>query len=196
MCRWRSEHPSFPNVQASSGGPDTRVWFPVPAVWPSVYSEKAFDLQLSRSQVLWAEAGSLYEVKCRMGGVWDPNHPSQPVLCTKAWGSALISPSGLFWPLGGLGHQPLQLFPPTHSALSRSQALPGGAFSSPAKRPLGLRVRAHPFPVPPQLRPQSGWKVSLLKTGGSSSFLPGGPGKPKASGEGCWAPGPPTKEGK
>lgn len=35
-----------------------------------------------------------------------------------------------------------------------------------------------------QLRPHSRWKVSLLKMGGSFSFLPGGPGKPKAIGKG------------
>lgn len=77
---------------------------------------------------------------------------------------------------------PLQLFPPTHRALTTSQALSGGAFPSPAEGPLGRWVRAHPFPVPPQLRCDSGWKVSLLKMGGSS-FLPGGPGTWKTQSE-------------
>lgn len=100
---------------------------------------------------------------------WGRLGVTAPVLSTKAWGPAPISPPGLAWPLGGLADRrlhtllPPQPFPPTHRALTGSRALPGGAFPSPAEGPLGLQARAHPFPVLPQLLPN--WKVSL-KLGG------------------------------
>lgn len=93
---------------------------------------------------------------------------------------------GFCGPWGGVGQRNFTPFclcscflpPKEHSTSSR--ALPGGAFPSPAEGPLGPLAQAHPFPVPPQLRPHLGWKVSL-KIGGSFSFLPGGPGRAKAS---------------
>lgn len=112
-----------------------------------------------------------------------------------------ISPSGLAWLLGDLGWRlhpllPLQLFPPTHRALTSSQALPRSAFLSlrgapwPASSgpPISCAAAA---PTPPPL--DSGWKISLLKMGGSFSSPPGRPGRPKVSGEGGWAPRPPAR---
>lgn len=124
------------------------------------------------------------------GSVWNVNAPHQSwISCPGAQGPGPFSPPprpGLLWPLGKCGPSPphpllpLQLFPPTRRALTSSRAHPGGAFPSPSEGPLGPRAPAHPFPVPPQLRPDLGWKVSL-KMGGSFSFLPGGPGTTKAS---------------
>lgn len=117
------------------------------------------------------------------------------VSCTEARGGpASTCPPGLLLALGRPGHWHLtrlclcsSIFP------SKSRY----SFPGPSRRrlplsclgPLGLAGPGPPISCAAPTPPPLGWKVSLLKQGGSYSFLPGGPGKPKASREGGWAPG-------
>lgn len=181
MAGGRSAHYRYPTVQAASSEPDTGVWLPGPAVW-SRFSCKRKPFTCN-SGGFKCDGGARWPVRRRPGasGTQSPLSKAGSLNTrTEARGPAPISPPGLVWPLlAGPGPAQLhpilllQLFPPTQRALTSSQALPEGAFPSPAEGPLGPRAPAHPFPVPPQLRPHSGWKVSL-KIGGSFSFLPGG----------------------
>lgn len=188
---WGNEYPSSPNVQASSVGPDTWVWFPVPAVW-SVSSLRAFYLQPSRSQVLWGVA-RLSVVCMRLSEEWGwsrtPINPHCPSYSPKPGAHTLISPSVPVWPLGGLGGQrlhpflPLQLFPPTHRAHTSSQGLPGGASPSPLRRaPWPRSLGPTHFLYCLNSAPTQGGKFLSLRWAAPSPFFPGWPGRLKASG--------------
>lgn len=80
----------------------------------------------------------LYETKCRMEVSGTPTTPHRPSYAPKPGGPALISPSGLVWPLGSLGHPyPLSASATlsSHPLGTHSQSLPGGVFPSPAEGP-------------------------------------------------------------
>lgn len=123
----------------------------------------------------------LYETKCRMEVSGTPTTPHRPSYAPKPGGPAPISPSGLVWPLGSLGHP----YPLSASATLSSHPL--GTHSVPSWRRLPLSGRGAPLarrlgpthflcrPNPASTR--SRWKVSL-KMGGSF-FLPAGQESPK-----------------
>lgn len=94
--------------------------------------------------------------------VWDPNHPSLPILSRKAWGPGPMSSPGLVWPLGGLEHLlPLQLFPSTLGHSLGPRLFPEAPSLLPPRGPLAHGFRPTHFLCEPQLRPHLGWKVSL-----------------------------------
>lgn len=124
----------------------------------------------------------LYETKCRMEVSGTPTvrlmHQSLGALPPSLLRARLASgePGTLILPFCLCS----SFLPPIRHSLAPSPFLEASS-PLPPRGPLSPPARAHPFPVPPQLRLHSRWKVSL-KMGGSF-FLPGGPRKPKTSGE-------------
>lgn len=118
-----------------------------------------------------------------MGGLRTQQRCLQPrIFRDDALSPAAISLPGLFYKLKlvhslRLPHLSLSLPPTTHGTGSKALQ---GASSTHSNRPLGQPAPAHPFPVPPQLRPALEVESFSPQDG---RFLPSGKAQRKEEGQ-------------